>query len=128
MPRDLARARRIEDQIQRLLVDLIRREIKDPRVGPVTVTGVQVSPDLSHAKVFFTPFAGSGDAVQELKGLQHGAGFLRRELKAALGMRQVPELHFEIDTSIEQGARLSTLIDAAVAADRARHVDSSDEQ
>jgi len=128
MPRDFARARRIEDQIQRLLVDLIRREIKDPRVGPVTVTGVRVSPDLSHAKVYFTPFAGGGDAEQELKALQHGAGFLRRELKMALGIRQVPELHFEIDTSIEKGARLSALIDEAVASDRARHVDSGDEQ
>ena len=62
MPRDFSRARRVEDQIQRLLVDLIRRELKDPRVGPVTVTGVQVSPDLSHARVYFTPFAGSASS------------------------------------------------------------------
>ncbi len=127
MPRDFSRARRVEEQIQRLLVDLIRREIRDPRVGPVTITGVQVSPDLSHAKVFFVPFAGSGDAALELQALQHGAGFLRRELKVALGMRQVPELHFEIDTSIERGARLSALIDEAVASDRARHIEPGDD-
>ena len=77
--------------------------------------------------VFFVPFAGSGDAAAELEALQHGAGFLRRELKAALGMRQVPELHFEIDTSIDRGARLSALIDEAVASDRARHVESGED-
>jgi ribosome-binding factor A len=124
MPREYSRARRIEEQMQRLLVDLIRREVKDPRVGAVTVTGVQVSPDLSHAKVFFT---GGGDAAAVQAALGHAAGFLRRELKHALGMRQVPELHFTIDESIERGARLSQLIDQAVASDRSRHIDSDDE-
>jgi ribosome-binding factor A len=126
MPREYSRARRVEDQVQRLLVDLIRREVRDPRVGAVTITAVQVSPDLSHAKVFFTPFAGGGDAEEVRAALGHAAGFLRRELKRELGMRQVPELHFEIDETIERGARLSQLIDQAVATDRARHVDDEE--
>lgn len=117
MPRDYQRSRRIEEQIQRLLSELIRREIKDPRVGLVTITAVEVSRDLSHAKVYFLPF----DATRSVKdvgvALASGAGFLRSLLRKQLAIRHVPELHFVPDHSIDEAARLSVLINAAVASD-----------
>jgi ribosome-binding factor A len=125
MPRDFHRSERIGEQIQRLLSDLIRREVKDPRVGSVTITAVEVSRDLSHAKVFFLPFDTSRDAREVLAALGSAAGFLRVQLKRQLGIRQVPELHFQLDESIDRAARLSSLINAAVASDVARHVDDA---
>ncbi|HUL57434.1 MAG TPA: 30S ribosome-binding factor RbfA [Usitatibacter sp.] len=107
-----ARSARIADQIQRSLADLIRLEVRDPRVGLVTLTGVELSRDQSHAKVFFTVLgAESGTA---LAGLQHAAGFLRSGLAHQLTTRKVPELHFAYDESVERGVRLSHLIDEAV--------------
>jgi ribosome-binding factor A len=109
-----ARSARIADQIQRSLADLIRTEVRDPRVGMVTLTGVELSRDQSHAKVFFTvlgPPAAGGDA---LEGLQRAAGFLRSQLAHELTTRKVPELHFAYDESVERGVRLSRLIDEAV--------------
>jgi ribosome-binding factor A len=113
------RAQRVGDQIQRELADLLRNEVKDPRVGPVTLTGVDVSADLSHAKVRFTHLAGKERAREAVDALQRTAGFLRSELARRLDLYSVPQLHFEYDDSIESGMRLSRLIDEAVAADKA---------
>ena len=113
-----ARSARIADQIQRSLAELIRTEVRDPRVGLVTLTGVELSRDQSHAKVFFTVLAsasGSGDAEAATRGLQNAAGFLRSALAQDLTTRKVPELHFEFDESVERGVRLTRLIDEAVA-------------
>ncbi|MEO5692396.1 MAG: 30S ribosome-binding factor RbfA [Usitatibacter sp.] len=107
-----ARSARIADQIQRSLADLIRSEVRDPRVGMVTLTGVELSRDQSHAKVFFTILNGDDDAA--LEGLQRAAGFLRSELAHRLTTRKVPELHFAFDESVERGVRLSKLIDDAI--------------
>ena len=112
------RLRRVADQIQRELAGLLRDEIKDPRVGRITVTAVEVSADLSHAKVFFTHLAGREHAEEAVHALQHTAGFLRTELSHRLQLYSVPQLHFAYDDSIESGMRLSQLIDDAVAADR----------
>ncbi len=112
------RAQRVADQIQRELAQLLRDEIKDPRVGRITITAVEVSADLSHAKVFFTHLAGREHADEAVGALQHTAGFLRTELSRRLGLYTVPQLHFTYDDSIESGLRLSQLIDEAVAADR----------
>ena len=120
MPRQFYRSRRVEEQIQRLLVDLIRREVHDPRVGPITITEVEVSRDLSHAKVFFVPFDNSRPAAEVEAALKSASGFLRIHLKKHLQMRQVPELRFVIDETIDKAARLSSLINAAVASDSAR--------
>jgi ribosome-binding factor A len=120
MPREFSRSRRVEEQVKRLLAELIRREVKDPRVGPVTVTAVEISKDLGHARVFVTPFAGLGDPTHVLGTLQHAAGYLRHELRKAMSLRVTPELDFRLDESIERGARLSRLIDEAVASDRER--------
>ena len=118
MKKTSQRARRIGDEIQRELADLLRNEVKDPRVGPVTVTSVDVSADLSHAKVFVTHLAGRERAAEAVKALQHTAGFLRSALSHRLSLYSVPQLHFAYDDSIEAGMKLSQLIDDAVAADR----------
>ena len=118
MKRHSQRAERVADQIQRELAVLLRDEVKDPRVGRITVTSVEVSADLSHAKVFFTHLAGREHADEAVHALQHTAGFLRTELSHRLKLYSVPQLHFAYDDSIETGMRISQLIDAAVAADR----------
>ena len=118
MKKTSQRARRVGDEIQRDLADLLRTEVKDPRVGPVTITAVDVSPDLSHAKIFVTHMAGREHADEAVKALQHTAGFLRAALAHRLTLYSVPQLHFAYDDSIENGMKLSQLIDEAVAADR----------
>lgn len=115
MAKDSPRARRIGDQIQRDLSDLIRQEVKDPRVGLVTITEVEVAADYSHAKVFFTVLGSEEQAQASLAGLNHAAGFLRGALFHRLQLRVVPQLHFVYDTSVEQGMRLTHLIEQAVA-------------
>ena len=128
MPREFPRARRVEEQLKRLLADLIRREVKDPRVGLVTITSAEVSRDLTHAKVFFTPFAGVGNAEAALEALRHASGYLRHQVRNLMRLRVAPELDFHIDDSVERGARLSTLIHDAVESDRQRHVDGEPEE
>jgi ribosome-binding factor A len=123
VPREFARARRVEEQLKRLLSDLVRREVKDPRVGLVTITSVEVSGDLTHASVYFTPFAGVGDAEAALEALRHAAGFLRHQVRNHMRLRVAPELEFRIDDSVERGARLSALIHDAVESDRRRHTE-----
>jgi ribosome-binding factor A len=118
MKRHSQRAQRVADQMQRELSQLLREEVKDPRVGPITITSVEVSADLSHAKVFFTHLAGREQADAAVQALQRTAGFLRTELSHRLGLYSVPQIHFAYDDSIEAGLRLSQLIDEAVAADR----------
>jgi ribosome-binding factor A len=109
-----ARSARIADQIQRSLAEVIRLELRDPRVGLVTLTGVELSRDQSHAKVFFTVMGAESANADALEGLQRAAGFLRSELAHRLTTRKVPELHFAFDESVERGVRLSRLIDEAV--------------
>ncbi|MFO0454012.1 MAG: 30S ribosome-binding factor RbfA [Pseudomonadota bacterium] len=125
MPREFSRSRRVEEQILRLLAELVRREVKDPRVGLVTLTAVEVSKDLSHAKVYFLPFDSKREVAEVGDALASAAGFLRSLLRKRLTMRQVPELHFLPDESIDRAARLSARILAAVADDAARHVDEA---
>jgi len=108
------RRARIADQIQRELAELIRLEVRDPRVGMVTLTGVDLSRDQSHAKVYFTVLGAPSDAEQAQEGLQRAAGFLRSSLAHRLTTRSVPELAFAFDESVERGVRLSRLIDEAV--------------
>jgi ribosome-binding factor A len=121
MPKDYSRALRIADQIQRELADLIRNELKDPRVGMLTLTGVEVSPDYAHAKVFYTSLRSESDNFLISNGLEHAAGFLRSQLSHRLKLRVVPQLHFVYDSSIERGVRLSQLIDEAVAREGSSH-------
>jgi ribosome-binding factor A len=115
MAKDYARTDRIAEQIQRALAQLIRLEVKDPRVTKVTITGVEVTKDYSHAKIFYTTLDGASKQLQE--GLDRTAGFLRSQLAHAMKLRIIPQLHFVYDTSIERGSHLSQLIDQAVASD-----------
>lgn len=114
MPREFSRTLRVGEQLQRELAVLIQQEVKDPRVGMVTVSAVEVSKDLSHAKVFVTILGNSGDAQDSVKALNHAASYLRRELGHRIALRTVPALQFVYDASVERGARLSSLIEAAV--------------
>ena len=118
MKRHNPRAQRVADQIQRELMDLVRFEIKDPRIGMVTITSIDVTSDLSHANVMFTHLGGAAHADEVLTGLTHAAGHLRTVLSHRLRLYSVPQLHFKYDDSIESGRRLSNLIDEAVAEDR----------
>jgi ribosome-binding factor A len=115
MAKDYARTDRIAEQIQRDLADLLRLEVKDPRVNKVTITGVEVTNDYAHAKVFYTTLDGTNKQLQE--GLDRAAGFLRSKLAKAIKLRIIPQLHFVYDESIERGSHLSQLIDQAVASD-----------
>ena len=115
MPKDYPRTRRIAEQMRRELADLVRLELKDPRVtGLITITDVEVSADQSHAKVFFT-LLGEADKIGETAaGLNNAAGFLRTQLSRRMKLRTVPQLEFKYDASVERGVKLSRLIDEAV--------------
>ena len=132
-----ARAQRIADQIQREIATLIQLEVNDPRVGMVSVTGVDVSNDLAQAKILFTvlntPPGDEGlvsdtltdpsaldqlEIDENLKALRKASGFLRTLLAKRLRLRSTPKLHFIYDSSVQRGQRLSDLIDDALAADR----------
>jgi ribosome-binding factor A len=117
MPRDNPRARRMGEQIQRELTGLLRRDVKDGRIGNVTITAVEVTGDLRTAKVFYLVFGHEGPNPQVQRGLESAAGFLRNALSKALMIRYTPTLSFELDTSIEHGVRLAQLIDSANKAD-----------
>jgi len=118
MKKHSQRAQRVGDQIQKEMADLLRHEVKDPRVGPVTVTRVEVSPDLSHATIHFTHLAGREQGDEAVHALARTSGFLRTQLSHRLDLYSVPQLHFAYADSIEAGMKLSQLIDDAVAADK----------
>jgi len=111
--RGQGRPRKLGDQIQRELSDLLARELRDPGVGMVTITSVDVSPDFSHAKVFFTIL--EKEKLQDtVHGLRRAAGFLRSQLARRIKLYTTPELRFEYDESVERGDRLSRLIDSVL--------------
>ncbi|MNF75763.1 Ribosome-binding factor A [compost metagenome] len=125
MAKEYSRTQRIGDQMQRELAQLIRREVKDPRVGLVTITAVDVSRDVGHAKVFITVMGQetAEDIKQSIKVLNSAAGFLRMQLGKEMKLRSVPQLHFHYDESVTRGAHLSALIERAVAED-SQHQDA----
>ena len=107
------RSFKVSDQIQRDLSELIARELKDPRVGMVTLQGVEVTPDYAHAKVFFSVLVGDPEAT--LEALNQAAGFLRNGLFKRLHIHTVPTLHFVYDRTTERAADMNALIAKAVA-------------
>ena len=107
------RAFKVADQIQRDLAELITRELKDPRVGMVTLQAVEVTPDYAHAKVFFSLL--TGDPAQTLEGLNQAAGFLRSGLFKRLHIHTVPTLHFVFDRTTERASDMNALIAKAVS-------------
>jgi len=119
-----SRRDRVSEQIRRELADLIRTELKDPRVGLVSITDVEVSADYAHAKIFFSSMSGREHLDSVMTGLQKASGFLRRELGKRISIHSTPQLHFVFDESLERGADLSKLIQDAVSISKAS--DSSD--
>ena len=120
MSHEFARAERIGAEMRRLLAVLVHDELRDPRIGMVTIHEVRVSRDLAHAKVFYTCLD-EAKVTESGRILRQSAGFLRRRLGQLMKVRTIPELDFTFDRSVAEGNRLSALIDRAVAQDRARH-------
>lgn len=117
------RRRRIEAEIQRVLSEVIAREVKDPRVGNVTITAVNVAADMGLARVYFTPFAARNPHEEVRAGLVHAGGFLRGEVGRRLRLRHAPRLEFIFDDTVDRAARLTGLIERAVKHDRDEHVE-----
>lgn len=122
MAREFARSRRVEEQIQRLLSDVMRSELRDPRVAGVVITAVRASRDLGVAWIHYSLLGtDAGPAAEVLAdaqaGLERAAGFLRSQLARELATRTVPELRFRYDEAAQRGRELELLIDTAVARD-----------
>lgn len=126
MAREFNRADRVADAIQRIVAQLIQFEIRDPRVGLVNINDVAVTRDMAYAKVFCTFVGRDGDEESEAATeiLNKASGYLRSLLAKELNMRSTPRLQFVYDKTAIRGQQLSSLIDKAVAADRAHHQDS----
>jgi ribosome-binding factor A len=114
------RLARIEGEMQRVLSTLVSREVRDPRVGNVTITAVSVAPDLSTARIWFMPFGDRHSPAEVGEGLARASGFLRGELGRALSLRHAPKLEFLYDQQIENADKLTRLIDGAVKADQGK--------
>lgn len=106
------RTERINDQLREEISDLVLRELKDPRIsGLVSITEVDVAPDLSHAKVFVSVLGSDEERASTMRALAAGAQFVRRALRRRLTIRRVPELEFLADDSLAHGARILSLLD-----------------
>jgi ribosome-binding factor A len=128
MPRDFPRSRRVEDQIQRILSDVLRGQARDPRLARVIVTAVKVSRDLSVARVYVTSLDLDRSGDELLESLRRAGGFLRSALAAELTVRQVPELRFQYDDSTRQAERMDALIDQALGSDSNDEPDDQGQQ
>lgn len=120
MAKEYARTQRVADYLQRELAGLIQREVRDPRIGMVSITGVEVSRDLGHARVYCTVMGSdsSEDAGETIAALNKASGFLRSQLSRDSSMRSVPQLRFYFDSSVGRGRDLEDLIKRATTADR----------
>ena len=126
--KDNPRARRLGEQIQRELGEMLRRNGKDERIGNVTITAVSVTGDLRTARVYYLVFGKDGPDPKVQRGLESAAGFLRNALSKSLMIRYTPTLSFELDTSIEHGVRLTQLIDSVNKPEPRPAVASGEEQ
>jgi ribosome-binding factor A len=104
------RPEQVAETLRQVIADALTREVRDPRVGFVTLTGVLVTNDLSHARIMVTVPGEEADKARALEGLQSAAGFLRSRAARSLSTRSVPELHFELDRGLEHAARISELL------------------
>ena len=116
MAKEYSRTQRVADYLQRELAALIQHEVRDPRVGMVSITGVDVSRDLGYAKVYYTVMSSGSDddASESNEALNKAAGFLRSQLSRDSNMRTVPQLRFIFDTSVGRGRELEDLIRRAL--------------
>ena len=125
-PREFNRSERVAGEMRRALAKLIQAEIDDPKVGFVSVSDVEVTRDLAHAKVFITVFE-EDKAAESIKALNHAGKFLRGRLGQEMRIRAVPELHFHHDASVETGLRMDQLIEKAISADGTHASGDSDD-
>jgi ribosome-binding factor A len=105
------RMRRVDEAVRAVLSDAISSQLKDPRVGFVTVTGVKTSPDLRHARVYVSVLGSDVEREETMTGLRSAHGFLQRRLSAELRLKHTPALTFTFDESIDRGMRISRLVD-----------------
>lgn len=104
------RVERVADAIREVIAELLLRGVKDPRVGMATITGVKLTPDLRHARVYFSVIGDEATRTRTLAGLRSAAGFIRNQIGKRLSLRVSPEVIFEIDPSFEQAERVSQLL------------------
>jgi ribosome-binding factor A len=121
MPKEYSRTSRVSQQVQKELARILQQEVKDPRIGMVTISGVDVTRDLAYAKVFVT-FLTVGDQTNDesLEGLNAAAGYIRRLLGKAMRLRIVPEVRFCFDSTLTEGLRISELVTGAVKVDQTK--------
>lgn len=105
------RANRVAEQIKKEITQMLREEIKDPRIGFITVTGAEVTPDIRYAKVFVSIYGDDDSKVQSMQALEKAKGFVRSELGKRIRLRYTPEVTFRFDSSIEYGARIMKLLE-----------------
>lgn len=127
MPRDFHRSRRIEDQIQRILSEVVRVDVRDPRLHTAIISAVDVSRDLSVAKVYFTSLLPEQDGAELAEAFASALKFIRGRLAQQLTVRNVPELRFIHDDSMARGDAMDRLIEDAVATDVGKRGSSEDE-
>ena len=120
MVKDTNRTRRVAELIRRELAVLIPRELDDPHAHQITLTGAEVSRDLSSARIYFSLLSGASEAKHVVKSLNRAAGFLRHALMGRVTLRTVPALRFYFDESIERGAKIDALIEMAISEDKDR--------
>jgi ribosome-binding factor A len=118
MQKDSNRPRRVAELIRRELAMLIPRELDDPHAHQITITGAEVSRDMSSARIYYSLLSGATEAKQTTKSLNRAAGFLRHALMERVSLRSVPALRFYFDESVERGARIDSLIEQAITEDR----------
>lgn len=128
MAREFSRADRVAQELQKEIAIILQREVKDPRIGMVTVSDVEISRDLAYAKIFVTfLFDNDKSAVARgLEGLNKASGYIRTLVGKAMRLRIVPELRFVYDQSLVEGMRMSNLVTNVVRQDQARHVDEDE--
>ena len=126
MARDFSRAERVAQQIQKEVAQILQRELKDPRVGMVTVSAVEVSRDLAYAKIFISALLQADEKAEAaVKQLNGSAAFVRSLLAKSMRMRVVPNIKFYLDTSVNEGLRMSKLVDDAIASDTKKAQENS---
>lgn len=134
MAKEFSRSQRVGQEMQKEIAIILQREIKDPRIGMATVSGVELSRDLAYGKVFVTFFNIANDKREEemvadgIKALNEAAGFIRSLIGKAMRLRIIPELTFEYDNSLVDGMRMSNLVSNVIRDDEKRRADVSDKE
>jgi ribosome-binding factor A len=120
------RTPRLNEQLRREIIDIVRNHARDPRIGMVSVTDVAVAPDLGSAKVFVTALGDDAEKMETVKGLKAAAAFIRSELGRRLTIRQIPELRFELDQTLEHAHRIEQLLGVVREQERAAEAEHTE--